>query len=296
MNDSSNNGFIDQMYAAARFFNGMSNRYCAHRIAYADKKQCSMEMFSEFCEHARNTYQAFYNLDEKSKLLSALHPFQALVALQQVSEFFDNKITYFAWAIIHAIEDIDSDWAEPNKIVDRHRHVVLYDFDADTPEMVYSRLSRQWSLLTNILELQVEATRMSVEICSRKELEHARFLNNAAVISFCNPPNTYAGKDGYAPLDFTGKAERVFQIALDDFQTEIPESAELAKFIVGAHSDRLGIICQCESGQSRSAGCAAAILEHYYHAGQSIFDDDRYQPDEMVYYSVLNALELCEGR
>lgn len=136
---------------------------------------------------------------------------------------------------------------------------------------------------------------MKIKICSRKAAERLLqgcFPDNTAVISFYNPP--YGGANTYTPVDYTGKAERIFQIALDDFQSDMPEAAELAKFIDKAISDGVNIICQCESGQNRSAGCAAAILEHYCYTGQTVFDSDRYRPDEMVYYSVLNALDNCQ--
>lgn len=132
---------------------------------------------------------------------------------------------------------------------------------------------------------------MRIKICSRKAIERllqGQFPEHTAVISFYNPPYTYGS---YSPVDYAGKAERLIQIALDDFQTSMPEAANLAEFIDTAISDGLDIICQCESGQNRSAGCAAAILEHYCHRGQAVFDSDKYRPDEMVYYSVLGALE-----
>lgn len=133
---------------------------------------------------------------------------------------------------------------------------------------------------------------MNLNIYSRRDIEkllQCHFPDNTAVISFYNPP--YAGIDTYGPVDYAGKAERIFQIALDDFQSDMPEAAGLAKFIDKAISDGLNIVCQCESGQNRSAGCAAAILEHYSHTGQTVFDSDRYRPDTMVYYAVLDALE-----
>lgn len=135
---------------------------------------------------------------------------------------------------------------------------------------------------------------MKLKICSRKAAERllqGQFQEHTAVISFYNPPYACGESATYAPVDYMGKAERIFQIALDDFQTGMPEAADLAKFIDAAVSDGLNIMCQCESGQNRSAGCAAAILEHYCHTGQSVFDSDKYRPDEMVYYSVLDALE-----
>ena len=77
------------------------------------------------------------------------------------------------------------------------------------------------------------------------------------------------------PVDYKGKAKRVFAVAIPDidieilgdygltFDTYFPEADRLAEYIDRAYKDGLDIICQCEYGQSRSAACAAAILEHY---------------------------------
>ena len=128
---------------------------------------------------------------------------------------------------------------------------------------------------------------MNVKICSRKEAE--RLLNHgfpadSAVISFYD-------SDSAPRVDYQKKADSVLYVPLDDFQTELTQAKEIAKFICTAKAKGLNFICQCESGQNRSAGCAAAILEHYQHTGQSVFDNDRYHPDEMIYYAVLDALE-----
>lgn len=50
------------------------------------------------------------------------------------------------------------------------------------------------------------------------------------------------------------------------------------------------LICQCHYGQSRSAGCAAAIAEYFCGAGIIVFSDDRYYPNKLVYHKVLEAL------
>ena len=139
---------------------------------------------------------------------------------------------------------------------------------------------------------------MNVEIYSRRAIEQLLtrgFPDNTAVVSFYNPPGTYASKE-YAPVNYTRAVKYVFQLTVDDFQTELPEADALAEFIYRVKSDRLDIICQCESGQSRSAGCAAAILEHFYHSGNLIFDDEKYHPDEMVYFSALDALESYRNK
>ena len=44
------------------------------------------------------------------------------------------------------------------------------------------------------------------------------------------------------------------------YDTYFPEADDLAKFIVKAVSENKNIVCQCEYGQSRSAGCAGGVL------------------------------------
>ena len=75
------------------------------------------------------------------------------------------------------------------------------------------------------------------------------------------------------------------------YETYFPEADALAEFIYSAKTDGYNIICQCEYGESRSSGCAAAILEHFYKNGISVFADYRYYPNQVVYHKVLEALE-----
>lgn len=56
------------------------------------------------------------------------------------------------------------------------------------------------------------------------------------------------------------------------------------------------LICQCHFGQSRSAGCAAAIAEHFYQNGAEFFADNRYYPNKLVFQKVLETLKNYEGR
>ena len=146
-----------------------------------------------------------------------------------------------------------------------------------------------------------------VEIYSRRAMEEWLSevnTENVAVISFHDPVGRGRRRlEAYAPIDFTGKCGRVMQIALHDLDPEalsdfglsaesyFPEAAELAEFIYAAKADGLAIFCQCEYGQSRSAGCAAAILEHFQRRGIEIFADYRYYPNQLVYHKVFDALE-----
>ena len=104
-------------------------------------------------------------------------------------------------------------------------------------------------------------------------------------------------------VDYSAKTDRVFAIAVHDiemqdlggyhltYETYLPEADDLARFIYEAQNDGLNIICQCEYGQSRSAGCAAAIEEHFYSGGITIFSDHRYYPNRLVYHKVFDALK-----
>ena len=143
---------------------------------------------------------------------------------------------------------------------------------------------------------------MNVTICSRKaaeELLRTDTLSRTAVISFCDPPSV--GKPAPTPpLDYAGKAARVFTVVVHDldltalpdvglnYDTYMPEADALAAFICQARADGLDILCQCEYGQSRSAACA--ILEYFDGTGISIFADYRYYPNQVVYHKIMDAL------
>ena len=65
---------------------------------------------------------------------------------------------------------------------------------------------------------------------------------------------------------------------------------EIADFVNEHQNEVQTIICQCEYGQSRSAGVAAAILEYFHGNGIYIFADDRYYPNKLVFRLTLEAL------
>ncbi len=147
---------------------------------------------------------------------------------------------------------------------------------------------------------------MTVKIYSREAILKKianNTLQNKAIISFHDPVGR--GRrylEDYEPVNFSDKCDRVMQIgihdldpeALSDFglsvETYFPEADALAEFIYKAKEDGLDIICQCEYGQSRSAGCAAAILQHFERNGIDVFTDYRYYPNQLVYHKVFDAL------
>lgn len=145
---------------------------------------------------------------------------------------------------------------------------------------------------------------MDVKIYSREAIEEllqGKFPVNVAVISFCDPETNRVPIT--PPVDYSGKCSRVFQVVVHDIDIEIledynlnydtffPEAEKLAEFICSAEADGLDIICQCEYGQSRSAGCAAAIEEYFYKTGIRIFADYRYYPNQLIFNKMFHALE-----
>lgn len=144
---------------------------------------------------------------------------------------------------------------------------------------------------------------MKIEICSRADMQKRLAVGlpeDTAVISFYDPE----GSDkGYAPVDYSGQPVRLFAVPLRDidppslkkynmtFSEYFPQVNELAKFILHAVNDECPIICQCDYGQSRSAACAAAIWEHFERKGISVFADDAYLPNQMLFNKLVKALE-----
>lgn len=137
---------------------------------------------------------------------------------------------------------------------------------------------------------------MKISIYSRKSIEEllrGNFPQNAAVISFYDPPGKFRDEE-YKPVDYSTKTNCVFQVALHDidlevlpkyhltYETYFQEADDLAEFIFTAKKAGKDIICQCEYGESRSSGCAAAIHEYFYKDGIKIFADYRYYPNQMV--------------
>lgn len=147
---------------------------------------------------------------------------------------------------------------------------------------------------------------MNVFIYSREEIEtiisEGKFPENTAVISFYDPAIKRIDAD-YTHIDYSSVCDCVFYSELDDLDIDalkdkgytydlyFPEAEDIAKFVYNAFDIGMNIICQCEYGQSRSAGCAAAILEHFYHTGITVFADYKRYPSQVVYHKISDALE-----
>ena len=144
---------------------------------------------------------------------------------------------------------------------------------------------------------------MKVDILSRKsacELMRSGFPTNAAVISFYTPSRNKLKEN---PVSYQGVCDKAFYVGIPDIDIEIladygytyesylAQADDLANFIREAKENNLDIICQCDYGQSRSAACAAAILQHFEGRGIDIFADYRYYPNQLVYHKIFDALE-----
>ncbi len=147
---------------------------------------------------------------------------------------------------------------------------------------------------------------MKISIFSRTDIEQLLsegvFPDKTAVVSFYDPVLNHIDSD-YHAFDYSDVCDNVIYCELEDFDIEdlrdarreyrdyFPEADNIAEFIYQAFDNGLDIICQCEYGQSRSAGCAAAILEHFYGTGITVFADYQRYPNRVVFHKVYDALE-----
>jgi len=144
---------------------------------------------------------------------------------------------------------------------------------------------------------------MKVDIYSRRaigELMSKRFPPNTAVISFYTPQRTRGRAEDR--VDYSGVCERVIYVPIPDIDLEIlgdygytydtylSNADEVAAFILEATRDGMDVICQCDYGQSRSAACAAAILQYFEGRGIDVFADYRYYANQLVYHKIYDAL------
>lgn len=143
---------------------------------------------------------------------------------------------------------------------------------------------------------------MKITILSRSALDEllTRGIDkDSAIICF------HSSKDGEEAKPAVLKQQDipVFSVAVPDidlqiledwgytYETYLQESDALAAFIYEAKAEDRHLICQCDYGQSRSAACAAAILQHFEGRGIDVFADYRYYPNQLVYHKVFDALQ-----
>ncbi len=121
--------------------------------------------------------------------------------------------------------------------------------------------------------------------------------NNTAIISFSDIEEEF--------IDFPKEIDvlhvafydvRPYTVAKHHYENILPQAKQIAEFILKKRREGKDIICQCDYGISRSAGCAAAILEMWENRGIDIFADYRYSPNQFVYNKVLKELKNASNK
>lgn len=142
---------------------------------------------------------------------------------------------------------------------------------------------------------------MKISIYSRstiqRMIDHHEINENMAIISFADtkddfiefPKNTNVLKVAF--YDYNPQS-----IPIDDYYKLLPEAEEIAKYVDTNIKQSKDIICQCDYGVSRSAGLAAAIMEHYKKEGIRVFANYKYMPNKFVFNKVLAALNLLNKK
>lgn len=87
-----------------------------------------------------------------------------------------------------------------------------------------------------------------------------------------------------------GEFARMYTVISDN------DAASIAKFVNEWYNKVDILVIHCYAGISRSAGCAAAILEHFTGDASQIYNDKNKVPNKLVYEKVLNALKNEEKR
>jgi predicted protein tyrosine phosphatase len=159
---------------------------------------------------------------------------------------------------------------------------------------------------------------MKIEIRSRRRLlnvfETQPFPANTALISITDKDKDFV-KLKYPPdyllqLKFDDIGSECFDDWFEDLDREPTETEkeqiraefaifnesqaeQIADFLMPLLTDNKLklLICQCEFGQSRSAGLAAAVQQFLYKTATEIFADYRFSPNKVVYRKTLAALE-----
>lgn len=145
---------------------------------------------------------------------------------------------------------------------------------------------------------------MKVYIYSYKDIEELlktdRFPENVGTIVIDDIPSKRSAdyKSPIKLLPLYGDKTVLFLDEIENLEEEgltketyFPRPDRVAFFIYSMYTSGRDIVCYSRNGKSRSAACAAAILEFYYNNGASIFSDDRYTPNKLIYDILMDALE-----
>ena len=123
-----------------------------HGLFYCDdeffenefKTEINMDMFSEFCENIKITYQTFFKLNTRNEMIHMLKPYDMLKEIELFPEWIDKEhevIVKLAGITASAIGNIVMECVTDTKIVaSGPADFVWYDFENDSPEDVWNRI------------------------------------------------------------------------------------------------------------------------------------------------------------
>ena len=140
---------------------------------------------------------------------------------------------------------------------------------------------------------------MKIQILSRsaicRMIEKEGIPNNTAVISFADTEDDFVEFPSDTDvLKIAFYDVRPHTVAKEHYPLILPEAKTIAKYIYQKKKEGKDLICQCDYGISRSAGCAAAILQKWGNKAIQVFADYRYTPNQFVYNKVLAELQKLD--
>lgn len=136
---------------------------------------------------------------------------------------------------------------------------------------------------------------MDIIVKSKKAIEEYAMQEHnktSIVISIASKNSSKAN----IKSDYNNKIKEIQFIQFDDTDSmggiEKLDASKIKRFLlkhIGDTSLDL-IIVQCEAGQSRSAGVAAALMKYFWNDDTAIFNNHKYTPNMLCYRTMLNEL------
>lgn len=136
---------------------------------------------------------------------------------------------------------------------------------------------------------------MDIVVKSKKDMEEYALQEHnktSIVISIASKNNSKAD----IKSDCINKIKEIQFIQFDDTDSmggiEKIDASKIKRFLL-KHIGDAGldlVIVQCEAGQSRSAGIAAALMKYFWNDDTAIFNNHKYTPNMLCYRTMLNEL------
>lgn len=139
---------------------------------------------------------------------------------------------------------------------------------------------------------------MDIIVKSKKEMEEYAMQEHnktSIVISIASKNNDKAN----IKSDYNNKIKDIQFVRFDDTDSlggiECIDASKIKRFLLKhiGDTDLDLIIVQCEAGQSRSAGVAAALMKYFWNDDTTIFNNHKYTPNMLCYRTMLNEL-MCD--